>query len=462
MIQEIVTTRCGQIRGTVGLHEDVRVFKGIPYAKPPVGELRWRKPEPMEPWEGVLEATDYGNRCMQFQRLNGTGSNFWAKEYSMRTLKPKAPKPQSEDGLTLNIWTNAPTPDAKLPVLVSIHGGAFCNGSGAELWFEQETLCRRDIVIVTFNYRVGVMGFLAYPGLADEKGEFGNYGMYDQIAAIRWVKDNIAAFGGNPDAITIMGNSAGGKSVEVLNCSELTTGLYQRAILESSGGVELPLETAVDEAEKFVNLLGVTSAEELRSLPIEKIMAAYDEWNVTINAEQRHVWVPTVDGVLLKDYTKHIIQSGKMHNVEYLFGVTMDDMDIPEMFQMAQNWARCQSAPDRHHAYFFYFDRRMPGNDEAAFAYHGVNNWYLHGLLHENWRTFTDADDVLMASQQAYWTNFIKTGNPNQQGLFHWEQYTAKHAQVLRLGLNLRMDEHIDPMQGEECPHVKWVKSNYQ
>lgn len=460
MIQKIVEVKYGKLMGTTGLHDDVRVFRGIPYAKAPVGELRWRRPQPAEPWEGVRDAREYGNRCMQFPRLGG--NDFFAREHTMRTIRPSAPPPESEDGLYLNIWTSAENADSKLPVVVNVHGGAFCFGSGADIWLEQETLCRRGIVVVSFNYRVGVMGFLAYPGLAEEDGAYGNYGLYDQIAAVQWVRENIAAFGGDPDAITIMGNSAGGKSIEVLNCSELTKGLYRRAILESSGGVELSLADAVEEAGRFVELLGVKDARELRALPIEKIMEAYHLWNQTVNREQRHVWVPTVDHVLLKDYTKHIIESGKMNDIEYLFGVTMDDMDIPEMFHMAQSWAKCQAAPEKRHAYFFYFDRRMPGNDPAAFAYHGVNTWYLHGMLQENWRTFTDADHRLAEAIQVYWSNFIRTGDPNQEGCFFWKPYTAEHPGALRLGLDLRMDEKIDPLQGEECPHVKWAKSNYQ
>lgn len=460
MIQEVVEVKGGKLRGMTGVHEDVRVFRGIPYAKAPVGELRWRKPRPVEPWEGIRDAQTDGNRCMQFPRLGG--SNIFAKEHTMRTVKPPVPMRESEDGLYLNVWTNARDAGSKLPVVVNVHGGAFCFGSGADIWLEQEALCRRGIVVVSFNYRVGVMGFLAYPGLAEEDGAYGNYGMYDQIAAIQWVRENIGAFGGDPDAITVMGNSAGGKSIEVLNCSELTKGMYRRAILESSGGMELPLESAVDEANRFVALLGTSDAQELRVLPTEKIMEAYHLWNRTVNKEQRHVWVPTIDGVLLKDYTKHIIESGRMNDIGYLFGVTMDDMDIPEMFNMAQSWAKCQAAPEKHHAYFFYFDRRMPGDDPAAFAYHGVNAWYLHGMLHENWRTFTEADDRLADEVQTYWANFIRTGDPNGEGYFRWAPYTAEHPGALRLGLGLRMDEHIDPLQGEECPRVKWVKSNYQ
>lgn len=460
MIDEIVQVQQGLLRGKTGNHPQVRAFKGIPYAAAPVGELRWRKPQPAQAWEGVRDAGEYGNRCWQFSRLGS--SSFFAKEFTMKTIRPLSPLPESEDCLYLNVWTSAQSASDRLPVVVSIHGGAFCTGTGAEGQLERENLCLRGAVVVSFNYRLGVLGFLAHPALADENGDYGNYGMYDQIAAIRWVRDNIAAFGGDPDRITLLGGSAGGLSAEVLNCSPLTGGLYQRAILQSSGGIELSREEADEAAREFVSLLGTEDAAELRALPVEAIVHAYRLSNYTINRDQRHLWVPTVDGTLLPDFCKTIIQSGGMHDIDYLFGVNRDDMDIPEMFEMARTWAEAQALPGRKNAYFYYFDRRMPGDDPAAFAYHGVESWYLYDIVAENWRNLGEEDQLLSRRVQDYWSNFITTGDPNGGELPVWEPYEAKKPGVLRLGLAPRMDEHIDPTDGEECPHVPWVKSSYR
>lgn len=461
LIQEVVNTKYGAVRGAVGKHEGVRVFKGIPYAQSPVGPLRWMRPQPPKPWSGIKDALEYGNRCWQFMRLPGQNGNFFQKEFTFRTLRPSAPRPESEDCLYINIWTAAEDQNAKQPVLFYIHGGAFCNGSGADIWLEQENFCRKGVVVVSFNYRVGVLGFLAHPVLADEEGHFGNYGMHDQIAALHWVKENIGAFGGDPERIVLMGNSAGGKSCEILNCSSLTEGAYQGAILESSGGVELPLEAAVEEAEKFISLLGVKDADQLRDLPIEKIMDAYETSNHTINKEQKHIWVPTIDGYVLENYCKTITESGKMHNVDYLCGVAKDDMDIPEMFQMGERWAKAQAEPGKEPVYFYYFDRRMPGDDPVSFAYHGVDNWYQFDMVSENWRDLTPEDYQLSQVMQQYFVNFISDGNPNGEGLPVWEAYTKENPGILRMGLSLHMDKHIDPREGEECPKVPWVKSDY-
>ena len=241
-MSRMVEIRQGKLRGVEGTYADI--YRGIPYAKPPVGELRFHAPEPPEPWEGIYAADTFSCICPQLGQEPGS---FYEKEfYSDPAFMP----PQNEDCLYLNIWTpksEEPRREEDLcPVAVWFHGGGFINGFGSEIEFDGEAYAKRGIVLVTVNYRLGLLGYFAHPDLTARDGHSGNYGLLDQIAAIDWVRENIAAFGGNPDQITIFGQSAGGMSVRALISSPLMKGKVRGAILQSCGGYHSPLTAAGD------------------------------------------------------------------------------------------------------------------------------------------------------------------------------------------------------------------------
>lgn len=241
-MSRMVEIRQGKLRGVEGTYADI--YRGIPYAKPPVGELRFHAPEPPEPWEGIYAADTFSCICPQLGQEPGS---FYEKEfYSDPAFMP----PQNEDCLYLNIWTpksEEPRREEDLcPVAVWFHGGGFIDGFGSEIEFDGEAYAKRGIVLVTVNYRLGLLGYFAHPDLTARDGHSGNYGLLDQIAAIDWVRENIAAFGGNPDQITIFGQSAGGMSVRALISSPLMKGKVRGAILQSCGGYHSPLTAAGD------------------------------------------------------------------------------------------------------------------------------------------------------------------------------------------------------------------------
>ena len=247
--------------GTIeGIDEGgVKVFKGIPYARPPLGELRLRSPQPPEPWTGVRSASGYGLWASQ----NPPDSTLWGE----------FPGEQGEDCLTLNVWT--PELVGARPVLVWLHGGAFLRGSGASALYHGVRLATRgDVVLVTINYRLGVLGFLAHPELADPEagGAIGNWGLLDQVAALRWVRDNIAAFGGDPQNVTIFGQSAGGMSVASLLAAPAARGLFHRAIVQSGPPSAMPAERAEEMAAKLLAELGVGTVADLRRVPVTALL----------------------------------------------------------------------------------------------------------------------------------------------------------------------------------------------
>lgn len=289
-----------------GQHKDVRVFRGIPYAAPPVNEFRFREPQPVARWAGVLKARQFAPRCMQGPVAGTAKPNFRSKE-------------MSEDCLYLNVWTPASSTEAKLPVLVYFHGGGFASGDGSEPRYDGANLASRGVVAVTVNYRLGVFGFLASPEAARESpnGTTGNYGLLDQVAALRWVRDNIAQFGGDPSKVTIAGNSAGSVSVSAHMASPLSRGLFARAIGES-GGAFAPngmwrREQAEAVATQFAARVGAASLQQLRSLPARTLLAASTQPRPT-------TFPPHVDGHFLTASPEQVFASGGQAHVPLLVG----------------------------------------------------------------------------------------------------------------------------------------------
>jgi len=306
-----VETTAGTIEGID--EGGLRVFRGIPYARPPVGELRLRAPQPAEPWAGVRAAQAYG---------------LWAPQNPpASTLSGDLPGEQGEDCLTLNVWT--PGLDGARPVLVWIHGGGFVGGSGASALYNGDRLAARgDVVVVTINYRLGILGFLSHPGLADPDagGATGNWGLLDQVAALAWVRDNIAAFGGDPDRVTIFGESAGGMSVADLLAVPAARGLFRRAIVQSGPPNAVPAARAEETAAKLLAELGV-AVTRLRDLPVPALLQA----QAALIASRRGgplPLTPVVDGSVLPMHPQKAIAEGAAADVALLIGTNRDEFKM--------------------------------------------------------------------------------------------------------------------------------------
>ena len=287
----------GMIQGVPSAASDVTVFRGIPYAAPPMGDLRWKRPQPVVKWKGVKVADTFGNICWQPGNAIGTfyGNEFYWKENTV----------QSEDCLYLNVWTPASAvgnQTSKLPVAFWVHGGAYFNGYGHEITMDGDAWAKRGVILVTINYRLGIFGFLAHPELSAETpdGTSGNYGTYDQVAALKWVHDNIAQFGGDPDNITVLGQSAGAASIKNLVCSPLSKGLIKNAVIQSGGGIgafgnsENGQKQAEATGKSFMDKFGYNSLKAMRAVPAEQLLEIF-------KAEGMNLYRPHIDGLLLTE-----------------------------------------------------------------------------------------------------------------------------------------------------------------
>jgi para-nitrobenzyl esterase len=466
-VTEPVRLDTGLVSGTAGASAEVRVFKGIPYAAPPVGELRWQRPQPPVRWEGTRAADTFSANCMQRAPGGGAFPPYGGDRSATR---------MSEDCLYLNVYTAASSRDRR-PVMVWIHGGALTSGAGAI--YQGEDLAKKGVVVVTINYRLGVFGFLAHPELTQESSSrsSGNYAFLDQIAALQWVQKNIAAFGGDPSRVTIFGESAGSWSVNYLMASPLARGLFHRVIGES-GGEFAPARTLA-EAEKagveFGQKIGEPSLSALRALPAEAL--------ATLNAPPS---AANVDGWFLPDEVRVIFGNGKQNDVPLLIGSNANEGSIftaaavtgssfreqtqrrygadaeafltlypfatDEDARAAQaasmrdqtfgwemrTWARAQSARGKSKAYLYYFSHVPPlPNAEWLGAQHGAEIPYAFNWpngTHSFQVPWTEADKQLAAQVSSYWVNFATTGDPNGSHLPKWPPYQGKDDELLEFG----------------------------
>lgn len=436
----VLTVDGGRIEGVMD-EEGVAVYKGIPYAAPPVGDLRWRKPQPVQPWQGVRKCDKWGDASLQGGQQEG--SFYWKEFY--QDGNPS----MSEDCLYLNVWTPAAgKQDAGLPVMLWIHGGAFQNGFGHEIEFDGDAFAKEGVVLVTINYRLGMCGFLAHPLLTAENGGkgSGNYGLFDQLAALKWVKKNIAAFGGNPDNVTVFGQSAGGGSVQALISSPLTKDYIQRAIIQSGGGLGGIISTkSLADTEKQGKAMwdasGMTTLEQMRACPADRfqeVMMNYMKQQKTFNGMP---YSPCVDGELLTASVYDAAINGQELDIPYMIGYTSGDMMPDRMQKAAVDWSLLLEKQGRKPAYVYRFSRDLPGEDLKApdgspimpGAFHSSELWYVFGTLDKCWRPMEQADYELSERMVSYWTNFAKTGNPNGEGLPQWKPCTQadQHVQVL-------------------------------
>jgi len=484
----------GAISGKVS--DGVRSYLGIPYAEPPAGELRWKAPRPPEPWKGIRDATAYGKACPQTGPLEASSD---------------------EDCLTLNVFAPVREGGGKLPVMVWIHGGGFTFGASSQPEYEGSELARQGVVVVTVNYRLGPLGFLVHPGLAaeSESGASGNYGLLDQMEALTWVRRNIAAFSGDPDNVTIFGQSAGSRSVSLLTLSHLARGLFRRAIAQSGGpiiGSEY-LSPAFNGDMKTVSAMGSTLSERLgcsgqageiacmRSKSAKEVLAATA--TETSIFKDGLFFAPVFDGAVLpRDPAAALADAGFPHlpmivgstgneGTTYLrgesglttaryeaflkarFGAAWRDAlavfpapadtDVPKAIDRFITVA-VNAQPARYEARalesagvlaWLYRFTRVPETDRAREmgAFHGVDLAYVFGNMKES-DGYNQTDRDLSKQMMAYWVNFARTGDPNGPGLPQWPTYRAATDQSLDLSDSVRLESGL---YRQECDFIDWT-----
>ena len=416
---DTVKVEGGKLQGVLTENPEVMIFKGVPYAAPPVGDLRWANPKPVVPWEGVKVADTFGAPSVQRGRQPGS---FYYKEF-----QPEPLPPTSEDCLFLNVWAPAKTvghPEAKLPVAMWIHGGAYAGGCGNDVAFDGEAWAERGVILVTINYRLGMLGFFSHPELTAENGYggSGNQGIYDQLAAIKWIHANIAQFGGDPDQLTIFGQSAGAGSVKTLVTSPLTQGLVSKAIIQSGGGLgnflgggssNTPLSTYDEQGKQAMDAAGFDTLEKMRKASLEDLSAV-----------RARMGGPHPDGNLVTKGFDEAVRSGQILDIPYMIGSNGDDMG--DMREGINEFCAVRSQQSKQPAYQYYFDRKLPGDDEGAF--HSAELWYMFHTLGRSWRPMTQHDFDLSDKMMDYWANFVKYGNPNGKDVDGpWKASTAEN-----------------------------------
>ena len=487
----VTRTENGAVRGLPAADPLITVYKGIPFAAPPVGKNRWRVPQPAEDWEGVRDCYTYAPAALQQIPLVDF-DNMYVKEFWSAGLD------MSEDCLYLNVWTPAKSTEERLPVMVWIHGGGMQCGYTFEPEFDGTQIARRGVVFVSIPYRVSALGFLAHPELTAETGGIGatNFGLYDQKMALEWIKRNIANFGGDPDCITIFGQSAGGRSV----LFQLTTplneeGLFHRAINQSGGGIggTISRYPALADAEKggvaFFEYLGVKTLAEARALPAETIRKAGVEF------AEKYRWGVSIDGHFVPDDPNQRLIDNKRLQVPIMCGYTKDDMGAfrigetieefeamvrerfpgraDEILQAAdvasgdietvrancrmngqhfgQELLVMRAADSDLPAYFYECAMDMPGDDAGTF--HSADLWFVFETLGLSWRPFTGHHYDLARQICNYWTNFAKNGDPNGidadgTPMPKWECYTKDVQRKIRF-------EKVPAMDGDAQPAVR-------
>lgn len=428
-----IETPCGRIRGTSCRRPGVIAFKGVRYAR----AGRWEYPEVVTHWDGIYDATRYG-ACSYQPRAFYNEAEVPEKAFYYNEFRKGETYTYSEDCLFLNVWTpETATPESRLPVIVYIHGGGFTGGCGHEKHFDDPVWPTRGVVAVTINYRLGPMGFLCLPELTVEAGHTGNYGLYDQTAALRWVQNNISAFGGDPQNVTVMGQSAGAMSIQMLCVSPLTDGLFARAVMSSGGGVSRVMnfsgrpEKSYSFWESVMEKAGCSTLSEFRSLEPEALFRAWQE----VKKERPLMLLaasPCVDGLLIPVSARDAAAKGEQKNIPYMTGSTSQDVMPPMMYGMARNWCILQSKQGNQPSYAWFFDRQLPGDDHGA--WHSSDLWYWFGTLENCWRPMTKKDRDLSRQMSGYLTNFARTGNPNGKGLPEWLPTGKTQRRVLRLG----------------------------
>ncbi len=417
----VLTISGGQIVGVETLTKGIIAYKGIPFAAPPVGELRWKEPQPVVPWEGVKVADTYGAAAEQ---ITWDPQSFYGREW-----RASGSVPFSEDCLYLNVWTPAAGKTGKkLPVAMWIHGGGYREGFAYEPEMDGgEDFASRGVILVQVTYRLGLIGFLSHPLLSTESPNSvsGNYGLFDQIAAIKWIKNNIAQFGGDPDNITIFGQSAGAGSVQSLCSSPLAKDLIRNAIIMSGGGLNPSrpgtlLDTAQIANKSMMDFFNKTTLDEMRALSFDELVEMSNKYADT--TKKRTMLGPVVDGYLLKDTFTNVALADEIADIPYMIGFTANDMN--DQTQAVKDFCSLRAEKSGKPAFAYLFTRSLPGDDNGA--WHSADLWYVFHSFRHSWRPFTAGDEALSLKIIDYWTNFAKSGNPNGTDGGIWTPYSTE------------------------------------
>lgn len=423
-----IHTPCGELRGTKGDLPGVAAYKGIRYAT----AGRWEYPKQVKSWEGVYDATAYGH-CSYQPRAFYDEEQVPEKAFYFNEFRRGETYSYSEDCLFLNIWTpETAKPGDNLPVLVYIHGGGFSGGCGHEKHFDGPLWPTKGVIAVTINYRLGPLGFACLPELKEEAGHTGNYGLYDQMTALKWVQDNISSFGGSPKNVTIMGQSAGGMSVQQLCLSPLTDGLFHKAVMSSGGGVNKLMGVKPPDYGFWRSVMeksGCTDLAAFRALPPEQLFAA---WQTCKKAHKGMGAGPCLDGLFISGTGTEILAAGQQKNIPYMLGSNAQDIVPPLILGMAKSWCAAQARQGKQPSYAWFFDRKLPG--DRCGAWHSADLWYWFGTLRNCWRPMTEKDRALSDQMTDYLTNFAKTGNPNADTLPFWLPMDQNQKKVMRFG----------------------------
>lgn len=466
-IDDPVRIASGLVSGAAGNNPEVRVYKGIPFAAPPVGERRWKAPQSPASWTGVREANQFSPVCVQ-------------TPYPQTSLYYQPLGAVSEDCLYLNVWTAASSARERRPVMVWIHGGGYTRGTGATPTYNGENLAKKGAVVVTINYRLGIFGFLAHPELTKESDvhSSGNYGLLDMVAALEWVQKNIAAFGGDPKRVTIFGESAGSSAVNFLMASPLAKGLFHRVIGES--GANFGRRIALAEMEQSGSRLGTLA--ELRARSAEELLKTEGSFR------------PVVDGWFLPEDVSSTFAHGKQTDVPLIAGYNHDETrvlapwpanataktfldqvhkrfgDFADEFLKLypagsdaqavdahyessrdqgmgwemRTWVRAQIKAGKAPAYLYYFTRIPPSPVSDRYrAYHAAEIQYVFGNLRAG-RPWEEADRKLSDAMSSYWANFAASGNPNGKGLPKWPGYDAKSDPSMEFGDRVELQHNVN------------------
>ncbi|MBD0349794.1 MAG: carboxylesterase family protein [Flavisolibacter sp.] len=427
----VLTIEGGQIKGVVTPTKGVIVYKGIPFAAPPVNNLRWKEPQPVVPWKGVKTADKYGAAAMQ---ITWDPQSFYGKEW-----RASGSVPFSEDCLYLNIWTLAAgNKNKKLPVAMWIHGGGYREGFAFEPEMDGgEDWASRGVILVSVTYRLGVMGFFSHPLLSAESphGVSGNYGLMDQAAALKWLYNNIEQFGGDPKNITIFGQSAGAGSVQSLCASPISKNLVSKAISMSGGGLStarpgISLDSAQLANKKMMDYFGKTTLDAMRALSFDELIHLSQKY---ADATKTRVgWSPVIDNYFLKKTFSDAAMANEIADIPYMIGFTANDLS--DMAKPISDFCALRAAQSNKPVYAYLFQRQLPGDSSGAF--HSSDLWYIFHSMRHSWRPFTAGDQELSNQMVDFWTNFAKFGNPNGKNGDAWKPYTAQHPEFMRLDVN--------------------------
>lgn len=448
----VVKTKKGIVEGLPAADPRITSFKGIPFAKPPVGNLRFAPPQESESWEGVKQCYKFSPIPVQpSPEKNPRPDDVYSREWS---VDPEIPV--SEDCLYLNVWTPAKSENEKLPVYFWIYGGGWQNGNTAEMEFDGERIARRGIVVVTVNYRVNLFGFTCHPELTKEyPNNNANAGLQDQQAGLKWVYENIEAFGGDKDNITIGGQSAGGGSVSFHIENKESRKYFKRAVIESgifvNPFIDLFPNVPISEREKtgveFFKFCGASSLEEMRKIPTEELRKKWSEWGGWDKSIIS--WTPAYDEKFCNGSLINHVKSGKCEPCPILTGYTTDEflangMNTIEL-GVRQLAKACEEKGFKAQNYYYKFDVPIPGWDHPG-KFHSVDLWFFFETLAKCWRPFTGVHYDVARQMCDYLCNYIKTGNPNGvdlsgQPLPQWDTFTSEKSNFMEFTTNSAQHE---------------------